>query len=56
MISFLYIQTLHNDCSHIEDVPQRCRSRAEFGLVVPKTFKFVIMTDKTVELLFGGPK
>ena len=32
-ISFLYIQTLHNDCSHIEDVQRRGRSRAEFGLV-----------------------
>ena len=32
-ISFLYIQTLHNDCSHIEDVHRRSRSRAEFGLV-----------------------
>ena len=32
-ISFLYIQTLYNDCSHIEDVHQRCRSRTEFGLV-----------------------
>ena len=35
-ISFLYIQTLHNDCSHIEDVHRRRRSRAEFGLVVIK--------------------
>ena len=32
-ISFLYIQTLHNDCSPIEDVHRRRRSRAEFGLV-----------------------
>ena len=32
-ISFLYIQTLRNDCSHIEDIHQRRRSRAEFGLV-----------------------
>ena len=32
-ISFLYIRTLHNDCSHIEDVQLRRRSRAEFGLV-----------------------
>ena len=32
-ISFLYIQTLHNDCSHFEDVHRRRRSRAEFGLV-----------------------
>ena len=32
-ISFLYIQTLHNDCSHIEDVQRGSRSRAEFGLV-----------------------
>ena len=24
---------LHNDCSHIEDVHRRCRSRAESGLV-----------------------
>ena len=32
-IAFLYIQTLHNDCSHIVDVHQRCRSRAVFGLV-----------------------
>ena len=29
--SFLYIQTLHNDL-HIEDVQQRHRSRAEYGL------------------------
>ena len=32
-ISF-YIHTLHNDCSHIEDVHRRRRSRAEFGLVL----------------------
>ena len=32
-ISFLYIRTLHNDCSHIEAVQLRRRSRAEFGLV-----------------------
>ena len=31
-ISFLYIQTLHNNCSHIEDLHRRRRSRAEFGL------------------------
>ena len=28
-----FIFKLHNDCSHIEDVHRRCRSRAEFGLV-----------------------
>ena len=33
LIPFLYIQTLHNDCSPIEDVHRRRRSRAEFGLV-----------------------
>ena len=33
-ISFLYIGTLHDDCSHIEDVHRGCRSRAEFGLVL----------------------
>ena len=33
-ISFLYIQTLHNDCSHIEDVHRRRRSRSEFGIVL----------------------
>ena len=33
-IAFLYIQTLHNDCSPVEDVHRPCRSRAEFGLVV----------------------
>ena len=32
-ISFLYIQTLHNDCPHIEDV-HRQRHRAEYGLVL----------------------
>ena len=32
-ISFLYIQTLDNDCSPIEDVHRQCRSRAEFGRV-----------------------
>ena len=32
-ILILYIQTLHNDCSHIEDVHLRRRSSAEFGLV-----------------------
>ena len=32
-ILILYIQTLHNDCSHIEDVHQQRRFRAEFGLV-----------------------
>ena len=32
-ISFLYVQTLHNDCSHIEDVHRLRRSRAEFDLV-----------------------
>ena len=31
--AFLCIQTLHNDCAHIEDVNQRRRSRAEFGLI-----------------------
>ena len=34
-MSFLYIQTLHYGCSHIEDVHQRRMSRAEFGLVPP---------------------
>ena len=29
-----YIQTLHKDCSHIEDVHQRRRSGAEFSLVL----------------------
>ena len=33
-ISFLYVQTLHNDCSHTEDVHRRRRSRAEFGHVL----------------------
>ena len=33
-IPFLNIQTLHNDCSPIEDVHRRRRSRAEFGLVL----------------------
>ena len=32
-ISFLYIQILHNDCSHIEDMHRGRRLRAEFGLV-----------------------
>ena len=32
LISFLYIWTLHIDCSHT-DLHQRRRSRAEFGLV-----------------------
>ena len=32
--SFLYIQTLHNGCSDIEDVHWQRRSRAEFGLVI----------------------
>ena len=32
-IPFLYIQTLNTDCSPIEDVDRRRRSRAEFGLV-----------------------
>ena len=36
-ISFRYIQTLHNDCSHIEDVHRRRRSKADFGLVLPFT-------------------
>ena len=31
--SFPFIQTLHNDCSPIEDVHRRRRSRAEFDLV-----------------------
>ena len=34
LISFLYIWTLHIDCSHT-DVHRRRRSRAEFGLVYP---------------------
>ena len=34
--SFLYIWTLHIDCSHT-DVHRRRRSRAEFGLVFKKT-------------------
>ena len=33
-IPFLYIQTLHNDCSPIEDVHRGRRSRAESGLVI----------------------
>ena len=33
-ILLLYSQTSHNDCSHIEDVHRRRRSRAEFGLVI----------------------
>ena len=33
-ISLLYIQTLHNDCSHIEDVYGQRRSRAEFGFFI----------------------
>ena len=33
LISFLYIWTLHIDCSHT-DVHRRRRSRAEFGLVI----------------------
>ena len=32
-ISFLYSKTLLNDCSYIEDVHRRRRSRAGFGLV-----------------------
>ena len=32
-ISLLYIQILHNECSSIENVQRRRRSRAEFGLV-----------------------
>ena len=32
-ILFLYIQILRDDCSHIEDVQRRGRSRGEFGLV-----------------------
>ena len=36
-IPFLYIQTLHADCSPIDDVHRRRRSRAEFGLVVANT-------------------
>ena len=36
-ISFLYIQTLLNDCEHIEGVARRHRSRAEFGLVLKKS-------------------
>ena len=34
LISFLYIWNLHIDCSHIEDVHPRRRSRVEFCLVV----------------------
>ena len=33
-ISFLYVGTLRNDCSHIEDVQRQRRSRVEFGLVL----------------------
>ena len=33
-ISFLYIRTLHNDCSHIEE---QVRSIAVFGLVLLST-------------------
>ena len=36
LISFFHIQTLHNDCSTIEDVHRRGRSRVEFGLVFKK--------------------
>ena len=36
-----YIQTLHNDCSHIEDVHRRCRSRADFGLVLIRLSRVV---------------
>ena len=36
-ISFLYIQTLHNDCSHVEDLHWSRRSKAEFGVVCDDT-------------------
>ena len=32
-VFFLLFLTLHNDCSHIEDVHREHRSRADFGLV-----------------------
>ena len=34
LISFLFIWTLHIDCSHIDDLHPWRRSRAEFGVVV----------------------
>ena len=51
-ISFLYIQTLLNDCSPVEDVHRRRRSRAEFGLVVKEvglyTLDYDNLTDKVI--------
>ena len=40
--TFLHIQTLHNDCLHIEDVHRRCRSRAEFDLVYLLIYLLVV--------------
>ena len=56
LISFLYIWTLHIDCSHT-DVHRRRRSRAEFGLVYHgnqnernrvRLFTLMFPTDKKV--------
>ena len=53
-ISFLHIQTLHNDCSPIEDVHRGRRSRAEFGLVCKSTYLGFSRTQrvKAIEIMF----
>ena len=45
LISFLYILTLHIDCSHIEDVHQWRRSTAEFGLVLDILIAQVLVSN-----------
>ena len=55
-ILILYIQTLHNDCSHIEDVHWRRRSRAEIGLASLKVlgldfFFKTVLNDITIPAL-----
>ena len=45
LISFLYIWTLHMDCSHT-DMHRRRRSRAEFGLVYFRTLYICTRIDQ----------
>ena len=42
-VSFLYIPTLHNACSHIDNVHRRRRSRAEFGSYTVNVLKFELL-------------
>ena len=52
-ISFLYIQTLHNDCSPIKGVHRGRRSRAEFDLVFDWIY-FILADNKDDNKISNG--